>query len=193
MTKKKIRKILFLDIDGVLNSEKWVNYCHKNHIGYNKDVYGQDRELDPSAVALIDKINEGVNGELELIISSSWRSTMEDTVARLRTQGLKCPIAGPLTHPPGKSEFEDFICRGSVIHQWLLKQRLFEGYEWCWNDEDNDYQPFTYCIIDDDEDMLYSQRFYFVNTSYRYGLTEAGAQRAIAILNAKDSLLDNNG
>lgn len=44
---KKIRKILFLDIDGVLNSEKWVNYCHENHIGYNKDVYGQDRELNP--------------------------------------------------------------------------------------------------------------------------------------------------
>ena len=186
---KKIRKILFLDIDGVLNSERWVNYCHEHHVKHNPEMYGQDSELDPRAVALIDKINDGVNGELELIISSSWRSTMDDTVARLKTQGLKCPIAGPLTQPPGKSEFEDFICRGSVIYHWLMKQDLYDGYEYCWEDEDSDYQPFQYCIIDDDEDMLYSQRYNFVNTTYRDGLTEAGAQRAIAILNAKDYLL----
>ena len=171
---KKIRKIVFLDIDGVLNSEKWAVdfFKQKKHNDYTK--YGFDHGIDPKAVELIDKINDAVDGGIELIISSSWRWTMDDTMKRLRTQGLKCPIAGPLTSPPGKDEHEDFICRGMVIYQWLSKQGLS-----MFNEDD-----YRYVIIDDDEDMLYSQRHNFIHTSYRDGLTEAGAQRAISILNS---------
>ena len=86
---------------------------------------------------------------------------MNDTVQRLRKQGLKCPIAGPLTSPPGKDEHEEFICRGMVIYQWLNKQGLS-----MFNEDD-----YRYVIIDDDEDMLYSQRHNFIHSSYRDGLT----------------------
>ena len=60
--KKKMKsdwkKILFLDIDGVVNSDNW----------YNK-TRGRSGDFDPEAIALLNQLKDiGA----EVVISSSW-------------------------------------------------------------------------------------------------------------------------
>lgn len=55
-----MRKILFLDIDGVCNSEKTINDSHKGVIGIN-----------PYMAFLVGKIQLDTN--CEVVLSSSWR------------------------------------------------------------------------------------------------------------------------
>ena len=62
----KITKLIFLDIDGVINSKDWSDYVHSN----------RDRQLtdmvDPNAVKKICNICKKTDARV--IISSSWRT-----------------------------------------------------------------------------------------------------------------------
>ena len=49
-----------------------------------------------------------------------------------------------------------------------------------WNIPNRD---FTYVIIDDDDDMLYQQKDYFVHTNYKNGFTKKDLNKALKILN----------
>lgn len=80
----------------------------------------------------------------------------------------------------GTCEFYDLVDRGFEIQQWI-------------DDHKNEIE--SYCIIDDDNDMLPSQIDNFVRTSNNtdhedcvdvgYGLTRKCAERVIEILNNK--------
>jgi hypothetical protein len=67
----------------------------------------------------------------------------------------------------GQAEFYDMVCRGMEIDFWI-KQNDFEG---------------NYVIIDDNDDMLESQKDFFVETFPNIGLTMEDAKKAIEILN----------
>lgn len=90
-------KVLFLDVDGVLNSEAWFSR-HKDP-AWN--------EVDPAAVALVNDVLE--NTGAKLVLSSTWRLV---AVARdeLRAAGL--PIAGATPRI-------DTNNRGEEIRAWL--------------------------------------------------------------------------
>ena len=62
----KITKLIFLDIDGVLNSKDWSDYVHSNRDRQLTDV------VDPNAVKRICNICEKTDARI--IISSSWRT-----------------------------------------------------------------------------------------------------------------------
>jgi hypothetical protein len=69
MMKPAPEKILFLDIDGVLNSDKF----SRNLTGTEIFPYGL--ELDPQALNYLKTFLEE-NIEVEIVISSSWRDTL---------------------------------------------------------------------------------------------------------------------
>ena len=56
--------IIFLDIDGVLNSRKFIKQCIANNIP-------ADDVIDPIAVARLNKITDATDAKL--VISSTWR------------------------------------------------------------------------------------------------------------------------
>jgi hypothetical protein len=176
----KKRKIIFLDIDGVLNHEQWFCWRYYNiKNGTNlKDFYidngSTSREafllsmIDERSVANLNYIIKETGADI--VLSSSWRSNNADD--NIETNKI-------LKHKGLIKEFFDVtpycgMRRGAEIEQWLKQQ--------------NDIDVINYVILDDDTDMLDSQKDNFVNTDAFVGLTWHDAEKAIEILNKNDDL-----
>ena len=71
----------------------------------------------------------------------------------------------------GKEQFYDNVCRGAEIAYWIEK---------------NNYKG-KYIIIDDTQDMLNSQKPFFIITNSNFGLTQKDALKAVEILNRNDN------
>lgn len=171
-------KLLFLDIDGVLNSiTNMVAYGdvkelagHYKHL-FPEDVLGLNHrfewELNPTQVRLIRKICTATDAKI--VVSSSWRShcTPEQFNKMFK-------YIDP-TWPDLVIDCTDMDrgIRGEQIQRYL-----------------DHSQPENYVIIDDDSDMLESQRDHFVNTTYMFGLTYV--EYLLAILILKPDIEPNN-
>lgn len=110
-------KILFLDIDGVLNSEQYAKWCYTEEgKQYIKD--GGDFFVDKNAVKLIEQLCENYN--VRLVISSSWREiSLESTkYAFDKYKDLKCLTKYIVGITP-KYHDENSI-RGNEIHDFLI-------------------------------------------------------------------------
>jgi hypothetical protein len=141
-------KVLFLDIDGVLNS-------HRTAIafgGYPHDVTGEERDrFDEVGLALIRGIVK--EAKAEVVLSSSWRIGM--SYEHIGTC-LGLPIIGAT---PQKWSNEQV--RGHEIAEWLDAHPEVE----------------CYVIVDDDSDMLPEQMERFVHTSGFDGFRWKDAER----------------
>jgi len=152
--------IIFLDIDGVLASHKYL--CSGK--GY----------IDPEKVSLLNQL-EGA----EIVISSSWGYDDGKTEESLRKCGLKLPIIGYTDH-----YYEEWLCRGNEIEKWLRDNA--DGMGTKWGDEylHKPYQNFDYeyVIFDDNEDFLLGQASHFIQTEEEYALTQEDIDKARKIL-----------
>ena len=162
METKKWRKILFLDIDGVLASYDFL----KTGSGF----------IDKEKVALLNKLKPyGV----EVVISSSWGYN-EDTVKQLTECGLELPIIGGTEH-----FYNDWICRGNEIAKWLFNTfgdyNVFTGRPYNYNG--NDYE---YVILDDNDDMLMCQKDNFIQVDIDTALTEEHIKKSIDMFERKN-------
>lgn len=166
MSKKN--KFIFLDIDGVLNSNLF--YCEKHeHVRFNeaKDKYPEDiafgvSSIDPIAVNNLNKILEATDAKI--VVSSSWRHypCLKDVFEAV---GIKSPIFD-ITPVVSRT-------RGIEIQTWLDKQT----------------EPYVYVILDDDSDMLDSQLPYFIQTNWmERGLSNSDVEQAIKILNKNETM-----
>ena len=153
-------KVVFLDIDGVLNSYQYLSRTSMEDAG----IYN---ELDPQKVNLLQKLV--VQTGASIVLSSSWRESFEcvkplDAVARnlleaLKEHGLLISSMTPLL--TGKRDEE--------IRQWLTCHTEVELF-----------------VILDDEDYDWKElRSNWVETSYYVGLTEENVREAVKILNKK--------
>ena len=167
-------KIIFLDIDGVLNPTHYMNAMYKlwkaslNEIK-SHDEYGQ-LFFYHNCNALKKIIDET---GAKIVISSTWRMAGESEMKALwKHRNLAGEIIGitPTEQTiveSGKTQFFDMVCRGDEIEHWI-KVNGFTG---------------NYVIIDDTRDMLKEQDLFFVNTNSFTGLTFKDADKAIKILN----------
>ena len=166
--KKTWKKILFLDIDGVLASNEFLI-----------KIGGKSGSIYKEKVALLNKLKPY---NVEVVISSSWCYN-KDTVNTLISCGLELPIIG------GTEHFNNnWACRGNEIAKWLSdtfdnysvfngRPFIYEGYK------GSDYE---YVIIDDDVDMLMCQKDNFINVDSNTGLTEDDINKIIDILERRN-------
>ena len=152
-------KILFLDIDGVLNSADFV-IKRKYDLVLSFLSYPLS-EFDPLAVERVNTILNKTNAKL--VISSDWRFT-EGLDNILKKAGLRYPIYDITPYGMGKD-------RGYEIQEWL--------------DEHDDIE--NYAIIYDINNMLDSQQSHFIQTSDIHGLTEDLMELTIKILNNNEN------
>lgn len=152
-------KVLFLDIDGVLNSLESTMMA-----GPRKRLVGD--HVDPMLIRRLNKICEEVP-DLKIVISSSWRKiySIEEILEVFLKAGfnVKTEI---IDRTPGHVEGTDGK-RGHEIEAWYKAHP----------------EVTNYVILDDDSDMLRNQRRHFVNTSWVCGLTFADVYRCVKILN----------
>lgn len=169
-------KVLFLDIDGVLNSEFWFTWCHYciTHDMKDKILSGEtdeeiyvDQMMDERLIANVNRIVESTG--CEIVLSSSWRSRHKEENDKLNVHLKRKGLIKEFfdVTPYSRSRIRG---RGEEIKEWLNK-----------NCKQLDITSF--CIIDDDNDMLDEQREFFVNTDSYIGLTSRDADMAIEILN----------
>lgn len=123
------QKILFLDIDGVLNSTQSCMYYHTKFGG---NGYRMD-SLDPIAISNLNYIIQNVP-DFKIVISSTWRigKTVEELKEILKKNGLNVSNIIDKTPQVHMSRY-----RGHEIGRWL---------------EENDGN-YDIIILDDDKDM----------------------------------------
>lgn len=162
-------RVIFLDVDGVLNSVRSAIALHRPH-----DVTRADC-IDPIAVALVNRVIErsGAN----LVISSSHRKHIPDPLGNGR-----CLVAM-------QKYFDNFGIVGKVIGYTPCSKDGHRGTEikqWLDNERDHSGLITEYVIIDDDCDMLEEQLPYFVKTDNYFGFSYKNYVDALHILNCVD-------
>jgi hypothetical protein len=145
-------KIIFLDIDGVLNSKEYYKKV-------NMKIDNWDR-FDPETVKLIKALVQEFNARI--VITSSWRFGAKDLLFKelKKSQLLKHLY---------KSWETPMIyggTRGQEIKQWLDKHPEVNGY----------------VILDDRDDMLAEQLAFVIKTDLNTGLKQENYESARSIL-----------
>jgi hypothetical protein len=138
-------KVLFLDIDGVLNSYR---SCYAFN-GFPHSFTGKCRDkFDWTAVALVRNLCEETGASI--VLSSSWRI---GRVVHECANGLDLPI---FDFTPRIAGYDGKV-RGDEIDAWLKAHP----------------EVTQYAIVDDDSDMLLGQLPRFVKTTHEDGLSFA--------------------
>jgi hypothetical protein len=167
-----MKKIIFLDIDGVLATPD-----------YLKDG---NWALNPKKQELLSEILNQTGAKI--VLSSSWRlHTIKETKAYMKEQGFLFvdDIIGitirAYHYIDRSSKIHLSIPRGVEIQQWIDTHIHSEnGKNWQKKKLGVDYQ---YVILDDDSDMLFTQSNNFIQTDSNFGLTLGKMHAAIQILN----------
>lgn len=156
------KKLIFLDVDGVLNSD---SYWQKT---ISKDLEWSDRRIDPKLVRNLSRIVQQTGAEI--VVSSTWRRFKEDMDSLKRYLSAKdlhildtTPILPGYRFADGRKKQ-----RGDEITKW------FEDHP--------DYKDADYIILDDDDDMTIHMD-HLIQTSYIYGLSNSKTLKAIKALN----------
>lgn len=155
--KRRGKAYIFLDIDGVLNSEDWYHYYWENDLKYTDKEYN----IDFRAVERLNRLIDATGAEI--VLSSTWRFDMDVAKLRLSRAGLKYDIAKKL---PGCEFGVGSPTRGELIAEYVKNQKCKR-----------------YVIFDDDNDMTDEQKEkYFVRTDHFTGLTDSDLDKAMEIL-----------
>lgn len=155
-------KIIFLDIDGVLNSATFMKK-RQQYKGIHKTPFQFHLEqIDVDAVDLLNQIVKTTNAKV--VISSTWRIifSLDELKSLLKTKGFQGEIIDRTPRMPGSF-------RGEEISEWLKKSHV----------ED-------FIILDDDADMepLMDK---LVKTTWQNGLEPVHVSEAIYRLSEEKS------
>ena len=167
-------KIIFLDFDGVLNTEH-----HQRQLLYERTAW-QDKYgtcFDPEAVKQLQTIVDMTHADI--VIESSWKylglEAMQEMWQDRQLPGRVIDITPSVVSDSLllSADLEQISpsalhCKGAEIASWLY---------------DNNIQDAPYAIIDDEYVILESQLPHFILTNPYDGLIEELAMRAIGILN----------
>lgn len=153
-------RVIFLDIDGVLNSAAW--YDQRGPRPVNRPLL--DHSIDPAAITRLNRLCDATGAQI--VISSTWRhgTTARQFQEDFAYLGCTGRIIG---RTPDLSNLIPRGTRGEEIATWLQLHGKVT----------------TFVILDDDNDMG-ALSSHLVQTSHETGLTDADVDRAITLLNS---------
>ena len=154
-----MRKIIFLDFDGVLNTEYYQGLLQFQGKQW-QDEHGAF--FDPRAVRQLKRVIDTTGADI--VVESSWKylglEAMQELWRVRNLPGRVIDITPSLTNNKNK---------GEGIAAWLSEYAMPDA---------------RYVIIDDEYVVLDSQIPYLIWTNPYEGLTEDHADRAMLILNS---------
>lgn len=163
-------KYIFLDIDGVLNSEDYgrSEFYLISTAGLSDAeimLTYHHHHLDPKAIQILNDLVK--RSGAEVVLSSTWRGrySPEEMTAMLKDRGGDFEIKEATPKLFGKISAR--IPRGKEIEHFL---KLLEK------------QPESFVILDDHDDMLHLMP-HLVLTDMEHGLTTDDVEKALKILN----------
>lgn len=160
-------RVLFLDIDGVLNSLRWrkvrkpITAAEK--ISTDQRSVLARRNLDPVAIGRLETIVQKTR--CMVVLSSAWREMM-DLPRMTHYLAIHGGFTGFLAGAtPSLSDLPPEEMRGAEIQAWI---------------DATDHAITQYAILDDE--VIIGHDGHFVHTSFDVGLTDGDVARAIAML-----------
>ena len=155
-------KVIFLDIDGVLNYTQW--YVSDRNPG---NLNGVEGDIDPLCAERINRICKETDAKI--VISSDWRISWPYCIDRLEKGGIKNGLIIDKTPEHMWNEFasEEYKSRGSEIDDWLSQHPECD----------------RYVILDDRKDFTEEQKPNFVHVNSMHGIDDDDVKFAIQILN----------
>jgi hypothetical protein len=176
-------KVLFLDIDGVLNATDSSLSWYPFHGEEQSQSDGYDK-FDERCVRWLRGI-VALTG-CKIVVSSTWRLSMRGPIfpGGMVDQDLD-----------GQRRFEDMWLSRNMPDVIIGRTPRIPGTRrgneiWTWLDRIKDReQPISsYCILDDDGDMLEEQMPNFVQCNSDYGITDIEFRKALKILGLRSDL-----
>lgn len=153
-----MNKIIFLDVDGILNSHTWF-------VKTNATYDNLESHFDPEAVARLNQITDTTGAEI--VISSSWRllfvDRFKDFTDFLSKVGITGKIAGvtKITSGDRSEEIWDYIGSHSITEYLILDDDRLER------------------KMDSSDPVL---DMHFIKTTFMYGLQDKHIPMALEIL-----------
>jgi hypothetical protein len=161
------RPIVFLDIDGVLNSAQWYAQAgsrrEKGESGPSTERELLERSIDPACVQRLNRLLQLTGATV--IVSSSWRKNhgLSEIVSIMKARGFCGEVVGTTSSDDGT------LSRGGEITRWLEKNFPLGA---------------AYVVVDDEVETGLPAEVVVV-TSNDTGLTDEDVDRAIAILSRR--------
>ena len=169
-----MRKIIFLDFDGVLNTQYYQGLL-QSHGKKWQDEHGA--LFDPNTVKQLERIIKATNADF--VVESSWKYLGLDAMKELwEVRNLP----GRIIDITPSTISDEYLLSSDLenIHPSLLHCKGVEIASWLSKYETQDLR---YVIIDDEYVILDSQLPYFILINPYEGITEEQANQAISILN----------
>ena len=159
-------KVIFLDVDGVLNSENFYRKRGAPDYRFEDEPPYPLCEFDPESIKLLNQIIEKTKAKI--VVSSTWRigRTVEELKTLFKSVGIEGDVIDRTDVLRDRKGYDEVV-RGTEIKRW---QDQFPEVE-------------NYIIIDDDNDMLPEHQKNFIKTSFWTGLTPELVEESITILN----------
>jgi hypothetical protein len=167
-------RVIFLDIDGVLNSERFNRKLEEQHrqLGHHEvcECFKLTRQIDREAITRLNRLV--AETDAKIVVSSSWRTLLDppELYRVLGEHGLVAEIIGET--PDGYDdemraiyEFPDRVFRGHEIDFWLKKHPEVD----------------RFVILDDASDMVMHKNR-LVQTDCEEGLLDEHVELAIRMM-----------
>ena len=173
-----MEKYLFLDFDGVLNTDRYANRLRKEGID-PFDEFGA--MFDPDTISNLRSIVEQT--DCKIVLSSTWRN---EGMMRMRALWENRNLPGKLFSmtPILLSTTYNDARNGELFTIPERNSKALEIQAWL---QRNAKEPFEYVIIDDENIFFYGQQEHLVQTDEYDGLTINKAQEAMRILDVNET------
>ena len=163
-----MRKVIFLDIDGVLNTKWWER---------KKPVDRYGCIFNPKCVANLEKIITETGADI--VISSSWKIFMG--LSELQTMWKERGLPGKVLDITPDNISDEMLLNVDLDNKDLLYNRGCEIKGWLLKHGD---EVSSYAIVDDMDDILPEQQSHFIQTDPDVGITKFDAECIIRLLNS---------
>ncbi len=160
-----MRKVIFLDIDGVLNPKWWERKKPADRYGC---------AFAAQNISCLAKIIKETGAEI--VISSSWKNL---GLVEVQNMWKRRKLPGKIIDVTPDYMSDELLLKADAANMDYLHERGSEIQGWLLL---HGHEVSRYVIIDDMDDILPKQQSHFVQTNPEVGISEEDADKAIKIL-----------
>lgn len=176
-------KIIFLDIDGVLNSNRYEDFL----LSHNECPFDENGAIfDPICVEALKRLI--LTTKAKIVISSSWKDNRicKNAYSILKKMWKSRNLPGEIL------DITPTLTPNCLLREYgITNTTAWKGYEIDqWLRSSTQYH--SYIIIDDEDIVLDYQRPFFIMTDRYNGLSDADVEIGIRIFNSPSYAQFNN-